>query len=108
MPRIERKVRVELDLNSQDFQIDLFGLQKAERHSAMETMKKLLQMNWDQVYRDNGLKWEKVATVQPPEGMPTVYSLRLTQSRRATAYRDGNAMRFISIPADHDATYGKK
>jgi hypothetical protein len=46
--------------------------------------------------------------VKPPKGIDTVYSLRLTQSRRATALRDGVFMRLLTVSADHDATYGKK
>jgi len=65
-------------------------------------------MTWDQVYRDGGLKWEKIRSIAPPEGVSAVYSLRLSQSRRAIAYRDGNLMKLMSIPPDHDATYGKK
>jgi hypothetical protein len=99
---------VRLDLNSPEFQENLFNLPKPERHSAMETLKKLRQMSWAQLYRDNGLKWEKIASVTPPKGIPAIYSLRITQSRRATAYRDGDVLRMLTIPPDHDATYGKK
>jgi len=34
--------------------------------------------------------------------------MRITQSRRATAYREGNFMRFLTIAQDHDAAYGRK
>jgi hypothetical protein len=34
--------------------------------------------------------------------------MRITQSRRATAYREGNFMRFLAIAQDHDAAYGRK
>ena len=36
------------------------------------------------------------------------HSLRITQARRATAYRQGDFMRFLTIQQDHDSTYGKK
>jgi hypothetical protein len=36
------------------------------------------------------------------------YALRITQSCRAIACRDGDFIRFISIAPDHDAAYGKK
>jgi hypothetical protein len=100
--------KVRLDLNDSDFQDDLLNLPKPDRHSALETLNKLRQMTWNQVYRDNGLKWEKIASVTPPSGVSAIYSLRITQSRRATAYRDGDSMRFLTIASDHDATYGKK
>nr|WP_306824213.1 hypothetical protein [Acidithiobacillus ferrooxidans] len=81
---------------------------KPERHSALETLRKILHMTWDQVYRDKGLRWEKILSVTPPKGIAAVYSLRITQSRRATAYRDGDYLRFLTVAPDHDATYGKK
>lgn len=99
---------VRLDLNNPVFQDNLLNLEKPERHSALETLKKLRQMNWTQVYRDNGLKWEKIFSVNPPAGVAAIYSLRITQSRRATAYRDGDFMRLLTIAPDHDATYGRK
>jgi hypothetical protein len=108
MTKPEAHVPVRLDLNNSVFQDDLLNLQKPERHSALETLRKLRQMTWVQVYRDNGLKWEKIVSVTPLAGISAVYSLRITQSRRAIAYRDGDLMRFLSIAPDHDATYGKK
>jgi hypothetical protein len=45
---------VELDLNNPKFQKNLLNLEKPERHSAMETLKKISQMSWNQLYRDNG------------------------------------------------------
>ena len=99
---------VRLDLNNPVFQSDLLDLQKPDRHSALETLKKLRQLTWNQVYSDQGLKWEKIVSVSLPPGIASMYSLRITQSRRATAYRDGQFIRFLTISPDHDATYGKK
>lgn len=47
-------------------------------------------------------------SIEPPAGVPALYSLRITQARRAVAYRDGDFIRLPAIPPDHDATYGKK
>ena len=99
---------VRLDLNNPVFQENLFALQKPERHAALETLKKLRRMTWNQVYRDSGLKWEKIASVKLPSGMDAIYSLRITQSRRATAIRQGDFIRLLTIAPDHDSTYGKK
>jgi hypothetical protein len=96
-----------LDLNNPIFQENLLSLQKPDRHSALETLAKLLRMTWAQVYADNGLKWEKIVSVAPPPGITAIYSLRITQSRRATAYRDGDFIRLLTIAPDHDATYGR-
>jgi hypothetical protein len=100
--------RVGLDLNSPMFQEALFALPKPERHSALETLNKIRQLTWPLLYRDAGLKWEKISSVPPPPGIDAIYSLRLSQSRRATAYRSGNLIRFLTIAPNHDATYGKK
>jgi hypothetical protein len=99
---------LKLDLNNPVFQENLLGLQKPERHSALETLAKLCRMTWAQVYADNGLKWEKIVSVQPPPGIPALYSLRITQARRATAYKDGDFIRLLTIAPDHDSTYGRK
>jgi hypothetical protein len=100
--------RVRLDLSNEIFQNNLLALEKTESARILNTLRKLSQMTWAQVYRDSGLKWEKIESVKPPSGIDAVYSLRITQARRATAYREGDFMRFLTIQQDHDSTYGKK
>lgn len=100
--------KVLLDLNNPTFQANLFGLQKPERLAAIDTLNKIRQLTWAQVYRDNGLKWEKIVSVRPPAGIDAIYSFRITQARRATAFRDGQFMRLLTVASDHDSTYGKK
>ena len=99
---------VRLDLNNPVFQEHLFGLQKPERNAAMDTLRKIRLLSWDQLYRDKGLKWEKIISVKPPQGIDAIYSLRITQSRRCTAYRGGDFMRLLTVAPDHDSTYGRK
>lgn len=99
---------VRLDPNNPVFQENLLHLQKPDRHAALDTLKKIRQLTWTQLYRDKGLKWEKIASVAPPAGVDAIYSLRITQARRCTAYRDGDFMRFLTIAPDHDAIYGRK
>ncbi len=99
---------IRLDLNNPVFQENLFGLQKPERHAAIDTLRKIRQMSWNQLYRDNGLKWEKIASVKPPPGIDAIYSMRITQSRRCTAHRDGDFLRLLTLSPDHDSTYGRK
>lgn len=99
---------VRLDLNNPVFQEQLLHLQKPDRHAALDTLKKVRQLTWAQIHRDNGLKWEKIISVKPHSGIDAIYSMRITQSRRCTAYRDGDFMRFLTIAPDHDSTYGRK
>ena len=108
MSQSRNESRVKLDLNNEIFQQNLLGLDKTERSRVLDTLKKLLQLTWNQVYRDQGLKWEKISSVLPPQGVDSLYSLRITQARRATAYRSGDFIRFLTIEPDHDAAYGKK
>lgn len=98
---------VVLDLNNPVFQDNLFNLQKTERHAALDTLKKIRQLRWNQLYRDKGLRWEKILSVKPPQGIDAIYSLRITQSRRCTAYRTGDHMVLLTIAPDHDSTYGR-
>ncbi|MEQ1516403.1 MAG: hypothetical protein ABL931_07950 [Usitatibacteraceae bacterium] len=108
MAKIDQDKLVRLDLNNPVFQENLLTLQKPERHAALDTLNKLRQMTWSQVYRDGGLKWEKIISIKPPKDIDAIYSLRITNSRRATAYRDGEFIRLLTIAPDHDSTYGKK
>jgi hypothetical protein len=108
MARTEPETRVRLDLNNPVFQDHLLSLPKPERHAALDTLDKLRRLTWNQVYRDPGLKWEKIASVKSSPDLPVTYSLRITQSRRATAYRDGDFIRLLTIAPDHDSAYGRK
>ena len=108
MAKIDPNGLVRLDLNNPVFQENLPALQKVERYAALETLNKLRQMTWNQVYRGSGLKWEKIISFKPPPGIDAIYSLRITQARRATAYRDGEFIRLLTIAPDHDSSYGKK
>ena len=108
MADAQNEKNVQLDLNNPVFQENWLSLDKPERSRVTDTLKKLRQITWNQVYRDQGLKWEKVTSVHPHQGIDAIYKLRIKQSRRATAYRDGNFMRLLTIEPDHDAAYGKK
>ena len=100
--------QVVLDLNNPFFQEGLFALPKAEKLAALDAMRKIRSMTWPEMYRDRGLRWEKIVSVKPPSGIPAIYSLRITRSCRATAFREGHVLHFLTITADHDAAYGQK
>jgi len=99
---------IRLDLNNPLFQEQLLTLQKTERPAALESLNKIRQLTWNQLDRDPGIKWEKITSVKPPAGIDALYSLRISRSRRATAHREGDYMRLLTIAPHHDATYGKK
>ena len=96
----QKQKNVQLDLNNEVFQQNWLELDKQERNRVTDSLRKIRQLTWDQVYRDPGLKWERIASVRPPPGIEAIYSLRISDGRRATAYRDGNFMRFQTIAPD--------
>jgi len=106
--KAETGAAVRLDLNNPVFQENLLTLQKPERLTALDTLGRLRQMTWNQVYRDKGLNWEKILSVRPPAGVDAIYSLRAMQSRRTTAYRDGDFIRLLTVAPDYDSTDGRK
>lgn len=93
-----------LDLNYPEFQKELFNLEKIEQTSFLKTCKKLRQMDWSAVYKDNGLRWEEITTKRTPSGNK-VFSIRFSQKYRATVTRYENFMVFMSIHIDHDSAY---
>ena len=106
----KQPLTVQLDLNNPSFLNNCFALPLEEKLQAFKTWQKISQMTWMDVYKDQGLKWEKITSVKPDPALnvEAIYSLRINNARRATAYREGNFMRFLTIAPDHDATYGKK
>jgi hypothetical protein len=72
---------IRLDLNNSAFQEHLLTLQKAERHAALDTLNKLRQLTWNQLYRDQGLKWEKITSIKPPKGIDTAMVISCVCSR---------------------------
>ena len=96
--------RILLDLNNPGFQEHLFELPKDEQRRVLLTLRKLSRMTWDQVHRDSGLNWEAILSRSGPEGR-RIYSLRMSRRLRAVAYRDGDALKLLSLHPDHDSAY---
>ena len=103
---------VQLDLNNPDFLASFFALEKTDKIQLFKQLEKISKLTWDQVQRDPGLKWEKISPVPVAlerhlqrDKIGTLYAIRLTQAKRAVVLREGNFMRFLPLPKDHDATY---
>jgi len=91
-------------MNSPEFQSDFFNLEKNEQIALVKTLKKIRQLDWAQLYVDSGLKWEAILSKQSKEGH-RIYSFRFSQKYRATALRQGDFMRLLTLHVDHDSTY---
>ena len=101
-----------LDLNNPEFLRSLFALEKNDEIQLFKQLEKISKLTWTDLQRDPGLKWEKIHPVPVSlqrhlldDKQRTLYSIRLTQAKRAVVLRDGEFMRFLTLPRDHDSTY---
>ena len=101
-----------LDLNYPGFLESLFALEKNDKIQLIKQLEKISKLTWAEVQRDPGLKWERIHPVPislqrhlPDDKLRALYSIRLTQAKRAVVLREGDYMRFLALPKDHDSTY---
>jgi hypothetical protein len=97
-------MKVRLDLNNPDFQKEWFSLEKEDFTASKGTLKKMVMMDWNQVYHDRGLKWEKIQSIKTDKGRE-LYTIRLSKKQRAVVYRQNEFMIFVSLHPDHDSAY---
>lgn len=95
---------IALDLNNPEFQANLLALPKDEAWAVLKTLRLLQAMDWQQLAVSMGLRWELIQSRQGPQGQ-RLYSLRVSRSCRAVAWRDGNWLRLLSLHPDHDSAY---
>ncbi len=95
---------IKIDMNNPDFQKDLFLLEKPELLAFIKALKKISQLNWDQLYFDRGLRWESIKSKRIEVGQG-IYSFRFSQKYRALALRQDNFLRLLSLHVDHDSAY---
>ncbi len=95
---------IRLDLNNPVFQRQLFNLSKNNQRNILNTLRKLADMTWQQVYSDYGLKWEIILSQKGPGGN-NLYSFRVGRGFRGVAYRDSLWLRLLSLHPDHDSAY---
>jgi len=100
----KRHQSVRLDLNNPVFQRQLFNLSKSDQRNILNTLRKLANMTWQQVYADHGLKWEAILSRKGPDGKK-LYSFRIGKGFRGVAYRDGSWLRLLTLHPDHDSAY---
>lgn len=93
-----------IDLNSPQFQKDLFALEKNEQLALLKTLRKVHQLTWQQLYRDAGLNWEAILSKKTLSG-ERLYSFRFSQKYRAVAMRQADFLRVLTLHTDHDSAY---
>ena len=95
---------IRLDLNNPEFQANLLALDKPQAWAVLQTLRLLQAMDWLQLQQSKGLRWELIQSRQGPQGQ-RLYSLRVSRSCRAVAWRDGDWLRMLSLHPDHDSAY---
>jgi len=100
----KKRQNIRLDLNSPVFQRQIFNLNKSDQRNILNTLRKLSNMTWQQVYADYGLKWEAVLSQKGPGGS-RLYSFRISKGFRGIASREGSWLRLLSLHPDHDSAY---
>ncbi len=95
---------IRLDLNNPEFQSNLLDLYKPQAWAVLQTLRLLQAMSWLQLQQSKGLRWELIQSRQGPQG-ERLYSLRVSRSCRAVAWRDGDWLRLLSLHPDHDSAY---
>lgn len=95
---------IRLDLNNCQFQSEWFRLEKDERNAILQSCVKLASLEWDELYRDRGFRWELIHSRRDPFGRK-IYSIRITRKMRAVVQRSGDFLEFLTLHPDHDSAY---
>jgi len=95
---------IRLDLNNPVFQAQLLDLNKQEAWAVLKTLRLLRKMSWEQIQVSKGLHWELIQSKQGASG-ERLYSLRISRTCRAVAFREGDWLRLLSLHPDHDSAY---
>ena len=98
--------KVKIDLNNPEFQKDLFALEKNDQLALIRTLRKISNLTWDELYRDQGLKWEVIVS-KTTKNNDRIYSFRFSQKYRALALREESYLRLLTLHTDHDSAYQK-
>ena len=96
--------KIKIDLNNPEFQKELFSLQKNEQLALIKTLRKVSSFTWDDLYKDQGLKWEAIISKTTKAGQ-RIYSFRFSQKYRVVALREDSYLRLLTLHTDHDSAY---
>ena len=95
--------KILLDMNTPKFQKRLFSLEKVEQRSLLNTLNKIIQLSWEELYKDKGIRRELITSETPEE--INIYSFRFSKKYRGTAYRDGDYLVLLDLFVNHDGAY---
>lgn len=96
--------KIMIDMNNPAFQKDLFALEKNDQLALIRVLKKVSQLTWNELYKDQGLKWELIIS-KTTKNNDRIYSFRFSQKYRALALREESYLRLLTLHTDHDSAY---
>lgn len=96
--------KILLNMNQEEFQNQLFKLEKQEQRALLNTLEKIKKLSWSQLYQDKGIRWELINSFKS-QLVNDLYSFRFSQKYRGTAYREGNYMVLVGLFPNHDGAY---
>jgi hypothetical protein len=96
--------KIMIDLNNPPFQKDLFALDKNDQLALIRALKKISQLSWNELYKDQGLKWELIIS-KTTKNNDRIYSFRFSQKCRMLALREASYLRLLTLHTDHDSAY---
>jgi hypothetical protein len=96
--------KIKIDLNNPEFQKDLFSLQNNEQLALIKTLRKISHCTWNELYKDQGLKWEAIIS-KTTKSRHRIYSFRFSQKYSVLALREDTYLRLLTLHTDHDSAY---
>ncbi len=73
--------KILLDMNYPIFQEQLFSLEKLEQRTLLNTLRKIKKLDWEELYKDKGIRWELITSKSTSQGH-NIYSFRFSQKYR--------------------------
>jgi len=96
--------KVAIDMNTVEFQQSMFKLEKVEQRTLLNTLHKMSQLTWGDLYVDKGIRWEEIIGKKSETGQ-CLYSFRFSRKYRGVAYRKENSCILLETFPDHDGAY---
>lgn len=90
-------------MNYPEFQEKLCNLEKTEQRAFLNTLNKIRQMTWEDLYKDKGIRWELIGL--PGKVKEYHPQFRFSKKYRAVACRKGNYLALLTLHPDHDSAY---
>ncbi|HJD65467.1 MAG TPA: hypothetical protein LFW10_05050 [Rickettsia endosymbiont of Diachasma alloeum] len=91
--------KILLDMNYPAFQEQLFIIEKQEQRALLTTLKKIKQLEWEELYKYKDIRWELITSKTTSKGN------NVTKISWHTVYRDGNYLVLLALFPDHDGAY---